>query len=57
MSIAYKARATQRAPRPRANVLRGRGYTDDSASQIAKEQDTKLEILKHPAAYYRVEVD
>ena len=33
------------------------GYTDDSASQIAKEQDTKLEILKHPAAYYRVGVD
>ncbi len=26
-------------------------YTDELAGQIAKEQDTKLEILEHPVAY------
>ena len=37
-----------------ATVYVDGGYTDKLAAQIAKEQDTTLEVLKHLAAYYRV---
>ena len=31
------------------------GYTCEEAGQTAKERNTRLEVAKHPASYYRVD--
>lgn len=31
------------------------GYIDEETAQTAKEHDTKLEVVKHPAPYYQVD--